>query len=109
VKPGFGNDKETKPYTAEDFRFTQKGTAVYAIAMAWPGDGHFVIRSLGSAQLPKGLSITKVELLGSSAKLDFHQSAEALEIRVPASTTPPGKFAFAFRLTTAPWFSASER
>jgi alpha-L-fucosidase len=101
VKPGFGNDKETKPYTAEDFRFTQKGTAVYAIAMSWPADGHFVMHSLGSGQQGKGLSITNVELLGSSAKVDFHQSADALDIRVPASATPPGKFAFVFRLSTA--------
>jgi len=101
VKAGFGNDKETKPYTSEDFRFTQKGTTVYAIAMGWPADGHFVIRALGSAQQAKGISISAIELLGSSAKLDFHQSPDALDIRVPDSVTPPGKFAFAFRLSTA--------
>lgn len=101
VKAGFGNDKETKPYTSADFRFTQKGTTIYAIAMAWPPDGHFVIHALGSAQQAKDLSITAIELLGSSAKLDFHQSPDALDIQVPDSVTPPGKFAFAFRLSTA--------
>jgi alpha-L-fucosidase len=70
--------------------------------MAWPADGHFVIHSLGSAQEAKGLSITNVELLGSTAKLDFHQSPDALDIRVPASAAPAGKFAFVFRLSTAP-------
>jgi alpha-L-fucosidase len=105
VKPGFGNDKETKPYTSEDFRFTQKGNTVYAIAMAWPADGHFVIHALGSQQQAYGAAIMKVELLGSSAKLEFHQSEEALEIRVPASSKPPGKFAFVFRISTVQWFA----
>jgi alpha-L-fucosidase len=70
--------------------------------MAWPADGHFVIHSLGSAQQAKGVSITNVELLGSSAKLDFHQSPDALDIRVPTATAPLGKFAFVFRLSTNP-------
>ncbi len=70
--------------------------------MAWPADGHFVIHALGSAQQAKGPSISNAELLGSPAKLDFHQSPDALDIRVPASTTPPGKFAFVLRCSTAP-------
>ena len=100
IKPGLFHDADTPAYTSDDFRFTQKGTAVYAVAMAWPADGRFVIRSFGSAQQAKGLHITDVELLGSSAKLDWHQSADALEIH--ASAPPPGKFAYAFRLSTAP-------
>jgi len=102
IKPGFGNDKDTQPYTSGDFRFTQKGTTIYAIAMAWPADGHFVIHSFGSAQQAKGLTITSVELIGSSANLDFQQSPDSLEIRVPPSATPAGKFAYAFRISTAP-------
>ena len=26
IQPGFGHDQDTKPYTAQDFRFTQKGS-----------------------------------------------------------------------------------
>jgi len=100
VKGGAFHDQETPPYTSEDFRFTQKGTTIYAIAMAWPADGHFVVHSLGSAQQAKGLRISNVELLGSPAKLDWHQSPDALDFRV--SSPPPGKFAFAFRLSTMP-------
>jgi hypothetical protein len=66
-----------------------------------PPAGHFVIHALWSAQQAKGLSISAIELLGSSAKLDFHQSPDVLDIRIPDSVTPPGKFAFAFRLCTA--------
>jgi alpha-L-fucosidase len=95
VKPGFGNDKETKPYTTEDFRFTQKGTTIYAIAMAWPADRHFIIHSLGSAQQAKALTISNVELLGSSAKLEFRQSSDASprpypeNLPLPSVSPPP--------------------
>jgi len=99
IKPGNFHDADTPAYTSDDFRFTQKGTTVYAIAMAWPADGRFIIHSLGSAQHAKGPHITNVELLGSSTKLDWHQSADLLEIR--ASTPAAGKYAYAFRLTTS--------
>jgi len=100
ITPGFGHDQDTQPYTSEDFRFTRKGTTIYAISMAWPADGHFVIRSLGSAQQAKDLHVSSVELLGSYAKLDWRQSADTLEIHAPAP--PPGKYAYVFRLTTTP-------
>ena len=34
--------------TSEDFRFTQKDGAVYAIALGWPEDGRLFIRTLAS-------------------------------------------------------------
>lgn len=101
VKPGFGNDKDTQPYTSDDFRFTQKGTTIYAIAMAWPASGSLHIHALGSAAPEaKGLRIAQVELLGSSSKLDWKQSPASLDLTLPAA--PAGKFAFAFRITTEP-------
>jgi alpha-L-fucosidase len=100
IKPGFGHDQDTQPYTAEDFRFTQKGTNVYAIAMGWPANGRFTIHSLSSAHQARGFHIANVELLGAPMKLDWHQAEDALEIHV--ATPPPGKYAYAFRLTTAP-------
>jgi alpha-L-fucosidase len=88
-----------KHFTAEDFRFTQNGKHVYAIAMAWPRDGRAVIHALGAAHESKGLRIANVELLGSDSKIDWRQSEDALEIRVPPSA--PGKYAYVFRVTTA--------
>jgi len=101
VQPGFGHDVDTKPYTAEDFRFTQKGNTVYAIEMAWPSDGRAVIHALGSKQQGKGLEITNVTLLGSEGKLEFHQTSDALEVQLPAQ---PGsvvaRYALALRIET---------
>jgi len=89
VQPGFGHDIDTQPYTAGDFRFTQKGNTVYAIEMAWPSDGRAVIHALGSKQQGNGLEITNVTLLGSEGKLEFHQTNDALEVQLPAR--PAGK------------------
>lgn len=106
VQPGFGHDVDTKPYTAEDFRFTQKGNTVYAIQMAWPSDGRAVIQALGSRQQGNGLEVTNVTLLGSDGKLEFHQTSEALEVQLPA---PPARdrgvvagYALALRIETRP-------
>ena len=82
VQPGFGHDKDTKPYTAEAFRFMQKGNTLYAIGMAWPTDGRAVIHALGSAQA-KDIQISSVELIGSDAKVQFHQTDEGLDVQLP--------------------------
>ena len=99
VLPGFGHDVDTKPYTPQDFRFTQKGITLYAIEMAWPADGHAVIHALGAARQAKGLQITNVELIGSSAKIEFRQTEDGLEVTLPQ--TAPGKFAYALRIQLA--------
>ncbi len=98
IQPGFGHDVDTKPYVAEDVRFTQKGNAVYAILMAWPGGGHAKIHALGAgAPQAKGMEIGNVELLGSEEKVRWKQTDDALELDLPG--TAPGKYAYAFRVT----------
>jgi len=98
VQAGFGKDKDTNPYTAQDFRFTAKGDKIYTIQMAWPTDGRAAIQSLGSSHRPN-LKVTNVELIGSNAKLQWRQTDNALEISLPS--TVPGRYAHAFRITTA--------
>ncbi|MFZ1973770.1 MAG: alpha-L-fucosidase [Candidatus Acidiferrales bacterium] len=96
IQAGFGHDKDTKLYQAVDFRFTQKGSTVYAIEMARPVDGRAVIHALGAAHQGKGLRVTNVELLGSDAKLSWWQTDDALEVALPDSF--PGKYAYVFRI-----------
>jgi alpha-L-fucosidase len=95
--PGFRHDQDTQPYTPEDFRFTRKGDTVYAIAMARPADGRFVIRALGSAREARDLRIGDVELLGSSAKLAWRQTRDALEISAPPDLARQHAYAFRIR------------
>jgi alpha-L-fucosidase len=99
VKAGAFHDEETKPYTAEDFRFTAKGTTVYAIGMACPADGKATIHSLGWSHEGSALPIALVELLGSSDKVTWTQGAEALEVALPAGVSC--KYAYALKLTAA--------
>ena len=50
--------------------------------MAWPTDGRAVIHALGSAQA-KDIQISSVELIGSDAKVQFHQTDEGLDVQLP--------------------------
>jgi len=98
VMEGSFHDADTQPYTAEDFRFTTKGTALYAIELGWPAKGEAVIRAipLGMAGEQK---VAAVELIGADAKLAFQQLADGLHIRVPEQG--PGKYAYVFRIRFA--------
>jgi alpha-L-fucosidase len=94
VAAGSFHDTETATYTAQDFRFTTKGNALYAIELGWPVSGEAVIHALGNAV--GGQKIESVSLLGFDAKLQFQQQADGLHIHLPAQD--PGKYAYAFRI-----------
>lgn len=98
VKPGAFHDTETETYTAEDFRFTSKGSDVFAIELAWPSSGETVIHSFGSSALPAGRRIETVHLLGSEAKLTFTQQADGLHITLPAKPSEQPAYAFQISL-----------
>jgi alpha-L-fucosidase len=99
VAAGSFHDTDTARYTAEDFRFTTKGKALYAIELGWPSSGEAVLHSLGSGVL-SGQKIASVVLLGSDTKLAFQQQADALRIHLPPQA--PGKYAYVFRITFEP-------
>ncbi len=95
VKAGQFHDTDTQPYTAQDFRFTTKGTTLYAIELAWPADGEAVIHSLASG-VPGSQKVSSVTLLGSPAEIPFDQQPDGLHLKVPAP--PAGKYAYAFKV-----------
>lgn len=80
----FGGIKDfrTKPYTAADFRFTQKGKTIYAFCMTQPTTD-LLITSLASGSKLLESKIASVEILGSKMKLQWHQTAEGLFIKRP--------------------------
>jgi alpha-L-fucosidase len=98
VTAGAFHDTDVKPYTTQDFRFTAKGNAVYAIGMACPADGKASMHSLGTAHEGAALPISNVELLGSREKVTWSQTADALHITLPAGAAC--KYAYALKLTT---------
>jgi alpha-L-fucosidase len=95
VAAGSFHDTDTTHYSAEDFRFTTKGNALYAIGLGWPANGEATIHSLASTVGAE--RVQSVSLLGSDAKLQFDQRADGLHVRVP--TQPPAKYAYALRMT----------
>ena len=99
VKTGFATDQEMKPYTPSDFRFTQKGENLYVISLACPADGTATIHALGLAGEAKGKVIREVDLLGSSQKVSWLQTTDALNKRLPEDADC--KYAFALRIKFA--------
>jgi len=97
VAEGSFHDTDVQRYTPEDFRFTTKGGALYAIEFGWPAEGEVLIHALGSG-VGQG-KVQSVELLGSESKLKFQQREDGLHVSVPKAS--PGKYAFAYRIQFA--------
>ena len=91
VVAGTMEDTKTKPYTAEDFRFTSKGGQLYAIELGWPATGHTLIHSIGPT-----LKVTAVTLLATGKRVPFQQQPDGLHLDLPAQ--PAGVHAYAYRI-----------
>jgi alpha-L-fucosidase len=91
------NEKQSRPYTAEDIRFTTKGDTLYATALAWPDDGKIVIKTLakGSSHYPK--EIAQVSLLGADGNLPFTRDDTGLSVTMPEKK--PNDFAYAVKIS----------
>lgn len=91
------NERNQRPYTSEDIRFTQKGETVYAFAFVWPENGQLTIKTLakGSSSLPK--PVQRVELIGAGP-VKFGQDASGLKLLLPEKA--PNEYAYAFIIRT---------
>ena len=83
-------------YSAGDIRFTTKGRTLYAIALGWPADGKFVIKSLATDSPQYRGRIARVGLLGSESNLEWSRDADGVTIQAPEK--PPCDFAYAFKI-----------
>jgi alpha-L-fucosidase len=98
VVEGAFHDTDTQAYTPEDFRFTAKGAALYAIELGWPVKKEAVIHSLATGVAGEQ-KVESVELLGLDSQLSFKQQPDGLHIQVPERA--PGKYAYVFRVRFA--------
>jgi alpha-L-fucosidase len=74
-----------------------KGETLYLFALGWPADGKLKVKTLAKGNNLYPRAIGAVEMLGVSGRLKATQSAEALEIMLPAR--PAGHLdAFGFRV-----------
>ncbi len=101
VVAGSFADVARAPFTPEDFRFTHAagGTAVYAIALAWPDDGKLIVKSLGKDADVLGI-LVNVKLLGHDGDLVWEQTNEGLEVQLP--NTPPCDHAVTLKISPMP-------
>ncbi len=97
VVGGSFNDTKRRLFTAEDIRFTTKGTFLYAIALAWPESGQVTIRSLAAGSRLAFRKINKVELVGSRQRLMWNLDVGGLNVRLPKEK--PGEYALALRIS----------
>ena len=102
VKSGSFQGNSISKLNAKDIRFTRNkaNTAIYAIALGWPA-GEFVIQSLGTASATQPGKIKFVQLLGTSEKLKWKQTAEGLRVELPRGYQPATDFAAALKVSVA--------
>ena len=99
MKTGFATDQEMKAYTSSDFRFTRKGESLYVVSLACPADRTATVHALGLAGEARGKTIREVDLLGSSQKVNWLQTTDALSVKLPADADC--KYGFALRVKFA--------
>ncbi len=83
------NEDGRKDLTAEDVRFTTKGSTLYAFVMGWP-QGEAVVRSVTQP-------VESVELLGHTGPMRWTQGAAGL--RVPMPPVQPSNHAVTLKIT----------
>jgi len=97
VKAGMFNEGATR-FSAADIRFTTKGKTLYAFSMGQPANNSILVKSLaaGSPYLD-GRKIKSVSLLGYKGKLEWQQTGEGLQVKMPAQL--PGEHAVVLQIS----------
>ena len=94
VEAGHMSERKNQPFTARDMRFTQKGDALYAVVLGWPGD-EAVITSLGSGSAVGG-RVRGVSMLGSAEPVAWQQEGDGLRVSTPKER--PCDHAYTFKI-----------
>nr|WP_050997992.1 alpha-L-fucosidase [Dyella japonica] len=92
VASGTFQDTKTKPYTAEDFRFTTGHGKLYAIELGWPAGAQAVIHSIKPAD-----KVASVESVADRRSIPFTQDADGLHLHLPSH--PIGTDAYVYRIS----------
>jgi alpha-L-fucosidase len=91
------NEGRTRPYTAEDIRFVQKGGKLYAFALAWPESGKLTIKSLAAGAPHAPGQVERVELVGAPGALEYTRSVDGLAITLPQRRR--GDYVYTFEIS----------
>ena len=99
VAGGQFSEQNLKDFTSEDIRFTTKKGIIYATLLGWPQDGKVTIKSLADKRDSTVGKIRRIELIGATGKLEWHRSAEGLQLQLPAHK--PCDYAWVLKITLA--------
>jgi alpha-L-fucosidase len=95
VSEGSFTDTHRTAFTSQDFRFTTKGNALYAVCLDWPGT-EATIKSLGAGSKGSADRISSITMLGSDECLTWSQDVRGLRVKTPAKK--PCDHAYAFKI-----------
>lgn len=93
------NEGKSKPFTAEDVRYTtsKDGKTIYSIVCGLPA-GPVALKSLGKAADLLDRMVAKVEQIGSTETIVWELGDDALTV-TPASAKPKSDAAIVFKIT----------
>ncbi len=94
VVGGSFKDTASAPFTSQDIRFTTRGKTLYALFLAWPSGRSVTIHTLASGA--PSAAVHRVHLLGSKDALHWKQTADGLQVELPAA--PPCEYAYALKI-----------
>jgi alpha-L-fucosidase len=100
IKAGSFQGDSVNKLGENDIRFTRNktNTVIYAIVLGWPAEP-ILLRSLGLSAATRPGKITRVELLGTGASVDWKQQADALRVELPKNYRPKTDYAAALKLS----------
>ncbi len=98
TKWGGFNEANRHDLSADDVRFTTKGTDIYAFVMGWPHPS-VLLKPLGINSPQQPGKIHNVELLGHQGKLRWKQDGSGLKVEMPAEK--PCSHAIALKIALA--------
>ncbi len=96
VATGHHSEKENTDHVSADIRFTTRDDVLYAIALAWPKDGRFNIRSLARGNPHESRPVKAVEFISGRSPVRWKQTADGLALSVEGK--PPCEAAYVFRI-----------
>jgi len=82
IKAGGFNEDKRGDFTAEDVRFTTKGSTLYAFVQGWPGK-EAAVKALGSDSPQQPGKIQHVSVLGYKGSVKWSQESGALKVQMP--------------------------
>jgi len=88
IKSGGFNEDKRGDFTAEDVRFTTKGSTLYAFVMGWP-EKEALVRALAKNGPQNPGKIRHVKLLGYGGQVKWKQDESGLKVEIPSDI---GKF-----------------